>query len=83
MLITLLKIMLPKIAKSAAAKMDGKKTITGIVLTGAGIGMLFLPGFQDDGIIAIASGTPILATGIWHKIQKRKKAKAERTQKKE
>ncbi len=73
MISALLRIVLPKIAKSAAAKMDGKKTYTGIILTGAGIGMLFIPGFQDDGIVAIITGAPILVTGIWHKIIKRKK----------
>ena len=78
MITAILKLVLP-IAKTAAGKMDGKKTWTGVLLTATGIGMLFVPALQKDGIYAIVTGGPILITGIWHKLKKRKQAMSQQT----
>jgi hypothetical protein len=54
---------------------DGKKTIAGLIITGVGTGLMFIPGGQGYGTDLIITGVPILATGIFHKYKKYKEKK--------
>lgn len=61
-----------------AEKSDGKKTLAGILLTIGGLlTYLFTPEYKEEGIAMIASGIPILITGISHKFVKAKQQEAE------
>jgi len=73
----LLLPVLPVAAKKIAAKLDGKKTITGLILTGAGVGCLFVPALQSIGVDLLVTGVPLTITGIIHKIHKIFKRKKE------
>ena len=56
-----------------AEKSDGKKTVAGILLVvGGALTYFFTPEFKDEGIAMIASGLPILLTGLAHKAVKAK-----------
>lgn len=69
----LLKTILPELASKVARATDGKKTISGLIMTAAGAGLLFLPGSQVEAISLLVAGVPTLAVGITHKIMKRRK----------
>ena len=77
-MLEVLKLLLPRTAKAIWKVMDGKKTVSGGVLTAAGIGMLFIPGGQKDAAQLLALGVPMLVVGIGHKVQKRKKKRPNR-----
>ncbi len=62
----------PGLVKKLAKKSDGKKTVTGIILTAAGVSMALIPETQHVAMEALAVGVPILITGIIHKIKKRR-----------
>ena len=65
-------ILLPKLVKSVANKMNGYKTMTGVILTTGGMGMLFFHGGEAEAVTMLISGAPTLLGGIIHKIIKRK-----------
>lgn len=61
-----------------AEKSDGKKTLAGLFLTVGGLlTYFFTPEFKEEGIAMIASGVPILLTGIVHKFVKANSKEAE------
>ena len=65
---------LPSLVKGLAAT-NGKKTMWGAILTAGGIGMSFIPHLETVAVNTLIAGVPILATGIIHKIVKRKQKK--------
>lgn len=55
-----------------AKKMDGYKTISGIVLiVGGALTIIFTPEYKEAGYNLIAAGIPILFTGFAHKAIKK------------
>lgn len=58
-----------------AEKSDGKKTLAGVLLVlGGALTYFFTPEFKEEGIAMIASGVPLLLTGLAHKAVKAKDA---------
>jgi len=64
---------LPVAAKKISKKLDGKKTVSGMILTAAGVGCLFVPALQGAGVDMLIAGVPLTITGIIHKFFKHKK----------
>jgi uncharacterized membrane protein HdeD (DUF308 family) len=75
----LLVPLVPAVAYKIAEKTNGWKTISGLILTGAGVGCLFVPALQSAGAGLLITGAPMLATGIIHKIIKFKNKKEEKS----
>lgn len=63
----------PVAAQKIAKMTDGKKTVSGLILTTAGIGCLFIPVLQGSGIDLLIAGVPLTITGLVHKFFKHKK----------
>jgi len=59
--------------------MDGKKTLSGLVLTIGGIVLMFVPSKEahEKANEFLVSGLSLLIVGIAHKVQKHKKKKEE------
>ena len=57
----------------AGRKTDGKKTLSGALLTLGGIGLCLVDQTRDLGLNALVAGVPLMAAGIVHKFFKHKK----------
>lgn len=62
--------LIPGLAKKIADATNGYKTLSGLVLTGAGVGCLFVPGLQSAAADLLYTGVPLTVVGLAHKIQK-------------
>ncbi len=62
----------PVVGKSVWRLANGKKTLSGVIGTVLGTGMLFIPGLQTEGVIILTTSVPTLTTGIIHKVYKKK-----------
>lgn len=71
-MMALLARILPLLAKGLS-KTNGKKTVTGALLTATGAGMLFVPGLDEYAIETIIGGVTVLAGGATHKVIKKRK----------
>jgi uncharacterized membrane protein HdeD (DUF308 family) len=67
----LLKQAAPLLLK-ANSKLDGKKTLSGLVLTIAGVGFVLADDTRDLGFQTLYVGIPLFIGGIVHKVFKRK-----------
>ena len=69
LVLKLASLILPRAAK-VWLKLDGKKTVTGIVGLVIGVAMCLYPPTVDEGVGVIITSVPVIMTGIWHKLYK-------------
>lgn len=54
---------------------DGKKTLAGLLMVVGGVlTFIFTPDYKQEGLALVASGLPVLLTGLAHKAVKAKEA---------